>query len=217
MFVALHCLYLETWICGALVKASGGGFNVAKGPLGRFIWLTHQGIGLVAIHSVASVLTPFFSVRLALGTYRLAVLVGGLASFITIQFFILVFFTPAFSDECKLWEALGVDCRFLEASRHAPPLMLAIADVCFLRHRDTLLRATPGVTMLVCAATGYCLFYTALTHANRCITGCWPYAFMDDFGDSALGWAKFVLIQSIIISGFVLMLDFVAWWTWTLW
>jgi len=217
MFVALHGLYLETRICGALIKVSDDGFNVVKGPLGRFIWLTHQTISLVAIHSLASLLTPFLSVRLALGTYKMALFFDGMGCFVTVQFFALVYFTPAFSNMCGLWAARGVHCRLLEVVRHAPPLMLGFCDICFLKHRGTLLLAMPPPTMTMFLALGYGLVYTVLIHRNHLITGDWPYSFMQAFSNSTVQWTQFVVIQSIVINAFVLTLELLVQWTNPLW
>jgi len=218
--VALHCLFLETRIFGGLIKNSEDSeddFNVANGPLGRFIYLTHQTIIFVAIHSVASLLSPFLSVRLALGTHKVALFIDGLGCFVTVQFFTLVFFTPAFSIECGLWAARGVHYRLLEVARHVPPLMLGILDICFLKHRGTLLLAMPTIPTTMALGLSYGLVYTALVLRNRRITGCWPYTFMQAFGSSTLQWAQFVLIQSIIINSFMLTLDLVVRWTGALW
>ena len=74
--IALYNLYVEFYILPRGTKDAEDDFYVTYGPFGRWVYLTHQTIGILAIHSIVSVFSPYWSRRLASGTYAATPIVG---------------------------------------------------------------------------------------------------------------------------------------------
>mmetsp|Transcript_20742 Transcript_20742/g.58341 ORF Transcript_20742/g.58341 Transcript_20742/m.58341 type:complete len:318 (-) Transcript_20742:38-991(-) len=215
--LALHNLYMELFVIVKVVKADESTFFVGKGPLGRWIWMTHQIIGIQAVHFAFSLLAPLLNRRLALGTYRLSVLLGGLGTFVTIQFFFLVYPTSAFTEECRVWAPRVPQYRLIQSYLHLPQLLLAVSDVCLLKQRSTLLLASPPALTIVLVYAVYCVTYIAVVHANHSLTGYWPYGLMDGLGKSAARWLQFMAAQGAILSSLALGLWAAARLAWAAW
>eukprot|EP00933_Yihiella_yeosuensis_P078080 TRINITY_DN8918_c1_g1_i3.p1 TRINITY_DN8918_c1_g1~~TRINITY_DN8918_c1_g1_i3.p1 ORF type:complete len:296 (+),score=29.48 TRINITY_DN8918_c1_g1_i3:114-1001(+) len=204
--LALYNLHLEMFVLPQCSKETPEAFHVGKGPVGRWIWMTHQTIGLVAVHSVMSLVAPFFSRDLTCGTYAAAVTVGGLATFVTIQFFLLVYSHPDNLKSFEVWAARGIQMKLVDTLRHTPPLFLALADVCFLKHRNSLISLMPSALTAVFMNLVYASGYIVVILITYRLTKQWPYGLLKDLGFSFSSWAKFALIQCGIISVFALSL-----------
>lgn len=169
-----------------------------SGPLGQWIFLTRQTISLQAVHLVASLVTPFCSARLAVGTYTLAVYIGGLATFVTIQFFALVTPNAQYQKDKEAWAAQGVYFGLINDILHTPGLFLTLADICVCKNRASLGNLTLPVQWMALLLLLYTLFYLGLISANNAITSHWPYEFLYDF-KGAGPWVKFIVVQFSVL------------------
>lgn len=215
--LALHNLYLELFVIVKVVKAERNTFHVSKGPVGRWIWMTHQTIGVQAVHFAFSLVAPLLSKRLALGTYRLSMLLGGIGVFVTIQFFILVYPTAAFDEECGIWGPRVPHYRLIQSYLHLPQLVLAVVDVCLLRQRSTLLSVSPSVSTILLVYLAYVATYVLVTHVNHWITGCWPYGVLTALGRNVWRWMQFAVVQGGVLAAFSLGLHALAHCSWAVW
>lgn len=176
-------------------------FGVTEGPVGKYVWLTHQTISLHFIHHAISLCAPYLGSRIAAGTYAIAMLIGTLASFVTIQFNVLVRSDPEFVRSIRVWATRGVHMGVLDDVVHIPHLFLALIDLCIARHRSSLLLLRPTVFGLAGFVTFYVAMYTVMIHGNFALTKQWPYGFCASFGKSLQAWSKFLIVQSGILVG----------------
>lgn len=204
--LALYTLYLQIFVVTKTSKEMPEEFGVCGGPFGRFIWLTHQAIVLLAVHFVASTAGPLIGGRLAAGTHVASVILGGLGAFVTIQYCTLVRSHPDAVRTCRLWATRGVHMSVISDLLHVPQLLLALADVCFLKHRGSLLLLRPSLLNILGFFVCYCAVYVAALHANFALTSFWPYGLLKELGTSATRWAQFIVVQCSILSGFTFAL-----------
>jgi len=205
--LAFFNLYLEFYVLPRGTKEDDDDFFVTYGPLGRWVYLTHQTIGALAVHSSVSAVAPLVSKRLAFGTYAASPLVGAAGIFVTVQYFNLVYSHPDFEKQCQVWAARGVRFGFIDCLRHSLPLVVAAFDILF-KQREALRIAMPSSVGLVRLHLLYVTFLLAVFHLNYAITRRWPYGLMKDFGVSVTKWSVFVVAQGCILSlsGFLLSL-----------
>ncbi|CAE7215533.1 unnamed protein product [Symbiodinium pilosum] len=197
--LALFNLYVELYALPRATKEADDDFLVTYGPLGRWVYLTHQTIGALAVHAIISVMAPSVSGRLACGSYAASPLVGASGVFVTIQYFNLVFSHPDHEKQCQVWAARGVRFGFIDCMRHILPMIVAVFDI-MLKHGDTLRATMPSTFGLVCLHFIYVTVFVVAIHFNHCRTGRWPYSFMKDLGVSATRWLTFLAAQGCILS-----------------
>ena len=209
--MSLYNLYVEFYVLPRGTKDAEDDFRVTYGPFGRWVYLTHQTIGILAIHSVVSVLSLCGSGRLAGGTYAATPIIGAAGIFVTIQYFNLVYPHLEHKRICRLWADRGVRFGVIDGIRHALPMMVVVLDV-LAKHRATLLLTMPSAYGIIHINALYVLVFVCLTHANYAITGCWQYSFMKTLGQSPRKWAAFICVQGSILSGCGLFLSLLARW-----
>ncbi|CAE7867585.1 unnamed protein product [Symbiodinium microadriaticum] len=175
--LAVFNLYVEIYSLPRGTKEAEDDFLVTYGPFGRWVYLTHQTIGALAVHALASAVLPSLSRRLAYGNYRLSPVIGACGVFVTIQYFNLVKRHPEHEKVCQLWAARGVRFGVLDALRHVLPMGVSVLDILF-KHRDTLLEAMPSPSGLVRLHLLYVIVFLVGIHLNHHLTGRWPYGFM---------------------------------------
>jgi hypothetical protein len=142
--------------------------------------------------------------ELVAASYTSAVFVGGLSSFVTVQFYQLVYSDASHDAYCALWEKRGWNVRWLDHVVHRPPIVLAAVDILVVKDRAALLDHVPGAAPLAGAVAAYALCYLVLVHVNRSVTGQWPYALLERVDEGGLtGWAKFYVIQVATLCVFV--------------
>ena len=212
--LAMFNLYVEIYVLPRGTKEAEDDFRVTYGPFGRWVYLTHQTIGVLAIHAVISAVAPFVSRRLAFGTYAASPVVGASGVFVTVQYFNLVFSHPDHEKECQVWAARGVYFGFIDCLRHILPMVVAVSDIMF-KHRETLRVAMPSALALVRLHLLYVTFLLAVIHLNHYVTGRWPYGFMKDLGLSARRWLLLLTVQGCFLSicgvGLILLSNLSLW------
>lgn len=197
--IALYNLYVEFYILPRGTKDAEDDFYVTYGPFGRWVYLTHQTIGTLAVHSIVSVFSPYWSRRLVCGTYAATPIVGAAGIFVTVQYFNLVYPQPEHKQICRLWAERGIRFGFLDSMRHALPMLVVVLDV-LAKHRVTLLFAMPSAYGIIRVNLLYVLVFVCLTHLNYSITGYWQYSFMKTLGQNPKKWAAFIAVQGSILS-----------------
>ncbi|CAE7728830.1 unnamed protein product [Symbiodinium sp. CCMP2592] len=197
--LAVFNLYVEIYSLPRGTKEAEDDFLVTYGPFGRWVYLTHQTIGALAVHALASAVLPFVSRRLAYGNYRLSPVIGACGVFVTIQYFNLVKRHPDHEKTCQLWAARGVRFGLLDALRHVLPIVVSVLDILF-KSRDALLEAMPSALGLVRLHLLYVVVFLIGIHVNHRLTGRWPYGFMKDLGLSPSRWLMFLMVQGSILS-----------------
>eukprot|EP00438_Fugacium_kawagutii_P032787 Skav211924 [mRNA] locus=scaffold1086:97706:98587:+ [translate_table: standard] len=208
--LSVYNVYVEFYILPRGTKDGEDDFYVTYGPFGRWVYLTHQTIGLLAVHSVVSVLSLLSpSRRLANGTYAATPVIGAAGVFVTVQYFNLVFPQKDHKKTCKMWAERGVRFGFIDGMRHALPMLVVALDV-VAKHRATLILAMPSVYGIILFNVVYVLSFVFLTHLNYAITGYWQYAFMKALGQSPKNWLMFIAVQGSVLSGCGLFLSLLA-------
>lgn len=208
--IAVYNLHLEINVIPRATKEHADSFLVSYGPFGRWIYLTHHTIALMAVHAVVSLTAPFVNENITLGTYVTAPIIGAMGTFVTIQYFHLVYPHPDHISECRVWANRGYNYKLVDAARHAPPLFLALTDMCVLKHRSTLLLVMPSAPSMFCFLMGYVLLALLLIQVNHSITGRWPYGMMKGFEKNLLKWIGFMLAQGTLLWIFSLSLSMLA-------
>lgn len=196
--LGLFTIYLHIFSQPNPTKREAEIYGCLSGPCGRWIFLTRQTLALQAVHLFASLVSPFCSRSIATGTYALAVYVGGQATFVTIQFFTLVFPQAEYKKACETWAARGVYFKLIGKLTHTPGLCLMIADICLCKNRNALRNLTLSVPVMMFIILGYTVLYIGQLFANNGITGHWPYSFLYKF-QGACAWIKFVIVQYAIL------------------
>mmetsp|Transcript_461 Transcript_461/g.1071 ORF Transcript_461/g.1071 Transcript_461/m.1071 type:complete len:297 (+) Transcript_461:65-955(+) len=198
--------YLQTYVMTKAAKEVPDEYYVSTGPIGRFIWLTHQDITISFVHQLFSFFAPFFSRRLALATYAAALPVGGLGAFVTIQFFTLVRFHPDYIQVLRTWAKRGVHLNVIGDVVHLPQLTCSVLDLLLVKHRATFLELRPSFVGVVAVFAIYCLAYLVLLHGTYALTKSWPYSMLIALGKSPVRWAQFISVQVSILTLFTLSL-----------
>ncbi|CAE7220315.1 unnamed protein product [Symbiodinium natans] len=197
--LAVFNLYVEIYVLPRGTKEADDDFLVTYGPFGRWIYLTHQTIGALALHAATSAVAPFVGRRLVVGTYAASPVVGAFGVFVTVQYFNLVFSHPDHQRQCQVWAARGVRFGFIDCLRHSLPIIVAIFDI-VLKHQQTLHVAMPSAVGLIRLHLLYVTIFLGVIHLNHQITGRWPYGFMKDLGLSFTRWLVFLIVQGSILS-----------------
>lgn len=197
--IALYNFYVEFYILPRGTKDAEDDFYVTYGPFGRWVYLTHQTIGILAIHSSVSVLSPHWSRRLAGGTYAATPIVGAAGVFVTVQYFNLVYTQSEHKQICRLWAQRGIRFGFIDGLRHALPMLVVVLDV-LAKQKASLLFAMPSACGIIWINVVYALVFVCLTHLNYSITGYWQYSFMKTLGQNPKKWAAFIAVQGSILS-----------------
>ena len=204
--MAVYNYYVETCVLPRGTKADQNDFHVTYGPFGRWVYLTHQTIGTLAVHSIVSLFAPFVSKQLAYGTYTATPVVGAAGVFVTVQYFNLVFPNSDHKNTCRVWAARGVRFGFIDSMRHVLPFLVALLDV-FTKQRGILLATSPSVFGMTLTNFLYVLAFLGVIHVNHAITGFWPYSFMKELG-SLQKWFVFAAVQGGLLSLCSLFLSF---------
>ena len=195
--ISIYNLYVEILVLPRGTKASKDDFHVTYGPLGRWVYLTHQTIGVLAIHSTVSLLALLFCRHLAYGTYSATPLIGAAGVFVTVQYFNLVFPEVEHKKGCEVWAERGVRFGFIDSLRHILPILVVIFDV-MAKRSEAFAAAIPSALQLLLLTMCYACGFVALTHMNYSITGFWPYSFMKTLDGRQ--WLVFTLIQGSLLS-----------------
>ncbi|CAK9061358.1 unnamed protein product [Durusdinium trenchii] len=204
--VSIYNLYLELLVLPRGTKTAEDDFNVTYGPFGRWVYLTHQTIGILAIHSVVSFVSPFVNERLAYGTYEATPVVGAAGVFVTVQYFNLVFPNIDHKRTCQIWAERGVRFGFIDSTRHILPFVVVVLDL-LAKQRNMLLATMPSVLVIMLTNFVYVLAFLSVLHINHAITGSWPYGFMKDLR-SLEKWLVFTAVQAGVLSLCSLILCF---------
>jgi len=197
--IALYNFYVEFYILPRGTKDAEDDFYVTYGPFGRWVYLTHQTIGILAIHSIVSVFSPYWSRRLASGTYAATPIVGANGIFVTVQYFNLVYPQSEHKQICRLWAQRGIRFGFIDSMRHALPMLVVVLDV-LAKQRATVPFAMPSAYGIIRVNVLYAFLFVCLTHLNYSITGYWQYSFMKTLGQNPKKWAAFIAVQGSILS-----------------
>lgn len=215
--IAVFNLHIEMNVVPRATKENADSFFVSYGPFGRWIYMTHHTIALMAVHAVVSLTAPFVNENIAFGTYVTAPIIGAMGTFVTIQYFHLVYPHPDHISECLVWADRGYNYKLVDAARHAPPLLLALTDMCVLKHRGTLLLVMPSAPSMFCLLMGYVSLALLLVQLNYSVTGRWPYGMMKGFEKNRLRWLGFMLVQGTLLWFFGLSLSMLASWAFAVW
>ena len=207
--ISVYNLYVEIHVLPRGTKEAADDFRVTYGPFGRWVYLTHQTIGLLAVHSVISVLAPCLSQRLAYSTYTAAPVVGATGVFVTVQYFNLVFSHPDHKQNCRVWAARGFRFGFVDGLRHSLPIVIAVLDM-VARDSHALSAAMPSAFHTLCIHAVYMLMFLCMVHTNHAITGCWPYGFMKELGSHVWKWLAFAAVQGMLLSACASFLYFLG-------
>eukprot|EP00929_Paragymnodinium_shiwhaense_P071111 TRINITY_DN36127_c0_g1_i3.p2 TRINITY_DN36127_c0_g1~~TRINITY_DN36127_c0_g1_i3.p2 ORF type:complete len:189 (-),score=10.04 TRINITY_DN36127_c0_g1_i3:180-746(-) len=126
--------------------------------------------------------------------------IASLGMYVTIQFFVLVLPHPAFAERCAQFARKGRPIRNAAIAAHIPGILLAILDIREFKdparlHKSCSLQAS------YCMIFAYVVMYVGLISLNNKATGDWPYSILRGL-TSTSKWATFVILQSVVISGF---------------
>lgn len=176
----------------------------AQKVFGRWIYLTRHGLALQACHQLTLVLSLAWP-RLAVLTAGIAMFIGTLASFVTIQFFSLVVPNSGFQAEVKEWDERGVQFGLLQDIIHIPALFIALADI-LLVQEFAILRAAFSLRTTTAILAFYVVVYLMLIFFNFSTTRHWPYKLMNAFGTDCKKWLGFVCAQIGVLYVFMALL-----------
>mmetsp|Transcript_44248 Transcript_44248/g.85060 ORF Transcript_44248/g.85060 Transcript_44248/m.85060 type:complete len:301 (+) Transcript_44248:46-948(+) len=175
--------------------------------IGGWVFLTRHCLILQSVHLVVTfVASVGHFAFLACMTNSIALVIGALGLFVTIQYFSLVHNHPEFVGMCE--ERMKRDppdnCRKKNFWLHAFALPLAVLDITISRNHKALHLES---SLPICLGTQsfYCLYYLAWIFGNFGCTGYWPYEFLKELKTLA-AWAKFFFMQSFIMCVFCTML-----------
>eukprot|EP00929_Paragymnodinium_shiwhaense_P063260 TRINITY_DN31615_c0_g1_i1.p1 TRINITY_DN31615_c0_g1~~TRINITY_DN31615_c0_g1_i1.p1 ORF type:complete len:277 (+),score=23.19 TRINITY_DN31615_c0_g1_i1:57-887(+) len=173
----------------------------------RWIFLTRHVMALQSVHLIASFVGVFWQISwLVQMTDGMTYLVGSLGSFITTQFFLLVWPSPQFAAHADLMEKKGRPIRTRAAVVHIPGLILALLDIFLCKDAARLERDCPLATSC-CMGIAYGTFYIGFIALNYKATGEWPYGLLHNL-TTAPKWAGFVLVQYAVV-----IVPIVCFWT----
>jgi len=172
--------------------------------IGRWVFLTRHCLALQAIHLLLSLAAGVSgSARLLHLTEGVAVWIGALGWFVTIQFFSLVYRHPDFKERCLHYAMRDppVNLKLRASLNHSPAIVLAILDVTLARDHEAL-RSNCSIVKSLELSVAYAVFYFALLAVNYYATGYWPYPFMRSF--TCTKWVIFFFTQTGITVAFCL-------------
>ena len=190
--------------CASLNRSS----LAQRSPAGLFVYLTVQALALTAAFHAASVVEHLWRWqhgedacrRLTLLVHAAAPLVYGLALYLSLAFYALIWNDAEFRKHVLLpKEAAGLPIHQWMHETHFGPVAISLLDVMGGHTSELWARhiARPG--SLVAAAVAYGTAYTALCHAVAHFTGgAWPYPFMSRL--TAGGRVGFCAVSCTVLS-----------------
>eukprot|EP00930_Biecheleria_cincta_P104128 TRINITY_DN96302_c0_g1_i1.p1 TRINITY_DN96302_c0_g1~~TRINITY_DN96302_c0_g1_i1.p1 ORF type:complete len:295 (-),score=44.52 TRINITY_DN96302_c0_g1_i1:373-1257(-) len=176
----------------------------AQKVFGRWIYLTRHGLALQACHQLISVLSLVWP-WLAVVTSCITMVIGSLAAFVTIQFFLLVAPNAGYKAEVKEWDERGVQFGLLQDIIHIPALFIALADILLVQN-FSIVRAALSLRTTAAILALYVFVYLMLIFFNFWTTRHWPYKLMNEFGTNHKKWLGFVCMQTGILYVFLALL-----------
>lgn len=178
----------------------------ARRYIGGYVFLTLQCVTLQAVHQCVTLVACLSGTGdLKRLTSEVSLWLGGVACFVTIQYYTLVHNNPEFSKICAAKMALQPPWNLRRSSGilHVPALCIAVLDI--LCRQRVEFRACCSLVATIVMTACYVCFYLVIIFVNYRATGYWPYPFLKAF-DSVKKWAGFVIVQSVLMFVFSLTL-----------
>lgn len=168
--------------------------------IGRWIFLTRNGLCLQAWHQVFTLLSPMSS-WLTSVTHGASLWIATLGWFVTIQYFLLVFNHPTYLQEIAKWAERGVAFKEVGILVHVPALLIAVLDLTLARSTPVL-RLSLSMGYSIALTIIYSALYFALVRLNHWKTDAYPYAILRTL-DGTSAWLKFFFGQTAVMLAFL--------------
>jgi hypothetical protein len=203
-FLAILALYQHLRVSPCPLEENVEMFAVMS-KIGRWVFLTRQVLCLQAVHFVLSFLsTRVENLHWLIGvTHTAAVFIAGLGIFVTVQYFTLVSPDKDFAVDCTAWLKRGVNFRLIQDFVHIPAGFIAIMDIMLVKNKVLLQETSVPMQDMLLYFFLFTLYYLSLVHVNYHMTKQWPYGMLKKLGLSPVKWAKFTVIQFMILSVFL--------------
>ena len=88
---------------------------------------------------------------------------------------------------------------------HVPCGVFGFVDLLAIKSRGNLLAQTPALQSLFGYYFLFVMSYLVLLFVNYAFTKNWPYGFMKAMGMSPIKWMSFIVVQSGVLSAFVVV------------
>eukprot|EP01063_Lacrimia_lanifica_P017765 TRINITY_DN24768_c0_g1_i1.p2 TRINITY_DN24768_c0_g1~~TRINITY_DN24768_c0_g1_i1.p2 ORF type:complete len:290 (+),score=101.42 TRINITY_DN24768_c0_g1_i1:62-871(+) len=196
MLVWGYMMYLHCYCCPKPLKGIDPLMFRVQSVIGRWVFLTYNTFTFQAVHGVMSFVDP------AMGN-AMAVVVGGMGVFVTVQYFALCHYHPDFIKSCQKWNEHGVDMYAICRWMHLPCGVFAFVDVAYTKADAALHASLPSPLEIAGVMGCFIVFYLTILHVNHAFTGEWPYDFMAPLGTSLKKWATMTVTQTAILSLFI--------------
>jgi hypothetical protein len=136
---ALVLASLAAFLLTVVVPAPTESMNAFKSErvLGRWVYLTRQGIALQFVHQLLSLFDHFRGL-----THTVACFIAAFGWFVTIQWYVLVRPNADYRAECKVWHERGVPMLSIEYASHLIPMPVAVVDM--LACKDRVVQVHPA-------------------------------------------------------------------------